>query len=288
MRRGLIALVVAMAVMIPAAPARADAIDDQIETLDSASSYKVRLSAALGLSKVADDRAVVALATALRKDREASVRRVAALGLKKLVTTSTAKSARDKAIAALEKAAADDKDRKVRKTAGESLATLRDTLSSRGPAVFVNVDAPKDQSKKASSKALTELGKVVKAQVRRASKDYETEWSGALPTGDELDRLGTQAFIVASSVSQVTITKKGRRADVKCTVTMRVAPWGGKDGSERWSANQTGTATGSAMAQTGATDAQIADGVLDCVAAVGEELTAKQVVPFIKRLASSR
>ncbi len=286
MRRGYVALVLATAIVVGSAPvARADQVDDQIASLDATRAYKVRLSAALALAKTSDDRAVIALAETLLADKEPAVRRVAALALKKMVTSSTGKSARAKALEALATAKKSDRDKKVKKSAADALAVLEEALATRGPAVFVNIDAPLDQTKKAPSKAVKELGKVVKAQVKRASKDYEVDWQGALPTGDELDRMGTKAFIVSAAVSKLTTTKSGRKAVVACTVTIRVAPWGGSDGSERWTANQTGTATGSAEAHTSANDAAVADGALDCVAAVAEQLTTDKVVPFIKKLA---
>jgi hypothetical protein len=69
---------------------------------------------------------------------------------------------------------------------------------------------------------------------------------------------------------------------------MRISPWEGTDGEERWVANQTGKATGSGKAMTGSSDSQIANGMVDCVAAVGEQLTADKVVPFIKGLAKQK
>lgn len=290
MGRGLVARGLFAGVLALATPrlATADKIDEQVETLEGRGGYKARLAAALALSKATDDRAVIALAAALGNDRESSVRKVAALALKQMVTGATGSGARSKAVAALERASAKDKDKKVRAAAARALTTIQELLASKAPRVFVNIDQPKDKTKKAPSRAVSELDKAVRAEVKRASKDYSVDWPGSLPTAAELDRLGTRAFIVAASVAKLTIAKNGKKAEVSCTVEVRVAPWEGTDGEERWVANQTGKATGSGKASTGSSDAQIANGMVDCVAAVGEQLTADKVVPFIKGLAKQK
>src|SRR5580765_7115231 len=77
--RPLRALVVAL-LLIAAAPASADKIDDLTRALMQDPSYKVRVQAALVLGKLADKRAVPALMQAL-KDENESVRGVAATSL---------------------------------------------------------------------------------------------------------------------------------------------------------------------------------------------------------------
>ena len=74
----LLAFGVIVALVVGVTPARADAIDIEARQLTSSASYKRRLAAALALSKSHDGRAVAALATALRTDSEAQIRRVAA------------------------------------------------------------------------------------------------------------------------------------------------------------------------------------------------------------------
>lgn len=287
MRRSLIAFAIAMVTSLAAIPAaRADAVDDNIADLEADSSYKVRVSAAVALSKTPGDRAVVALAKAVRKDRDAAVRRAAALALKKIVTASTGKKAQVAALDAL-RGAAKDKDKKVRKAAEKALDALEALLATKAPKIFVNIDKPVDKTKKAGADAVSELAKVVRAEVTRASKEYAVEWPGDLPTGDELDQYGTKAFIVAASVSKLTMTTKGGRVEVACTIEIRVAPWTGSDGKERWAAGQTGKATGSGKATTGTSARAQAVGVVDCIGAVGEQLTSDKVVPFIKGLAAS-
>lgn len=288
MRRSLIAFAIAMVTSLAATPpASADSIDDNIDDLEGDDSYKVRVSAAVALSKTPDDRAVIALSRALRSDRDAAVRRAAALALKKVVIASTRKKVAADALDAL-RGAAKDKDKRVRKAAEKTLDALESILATKAPKVFVNVDAPTDKTKKAGSDAVSALARVVRAEVTRASKKaYAVEWPGDLPTGDELDQYGTQAFLIAASVSKLTMTTRNGRVEIACTVEIRVGPWAGSDGKERWAAGQTGKATGSGKATTGTSSRAQATGVVDCVSAVGEQLTSDKVVPFIKGLASS-
>lgn len=288
MRRGIAALVVLCALLAAPAASRADAIADSVADLQGSGGYKLRLQAALVLAKSTDDRAILALVRALDRDREPAVRRVAALALQKNITARTRKNVRDAALDGL-RDALQDRDKKVRAAAKQALATLDAMFSVKAPRVFITIESPRDRTRKAPSRAVTELDKAVRARVARASKDYALEWpDGALPTGEELEKYGTRAFAVSSAVAKVTISKRAGRAEVACTVEIRVAPWGGTDGDERWVADQTGNASGSGKATTGTTDAAIAGGVVDCVAAVAEQLTDDKIVPFIRRLASSR
>src|SRR5688572_1378768 len=105
-RRGL-ALAVALIVLTFAPLAHADQVDDHIGKLGADHAYKVRLSAALALSKSTDVRAIEALARALADDGEASIRNVAALALGKNVSEVTPAATRDLAIGALVSASSD-------------------------------------------------------------------------------------------------------------------------------------------------------------------------------------
>lgn len=281
--------VVALPSQIP--PARADGIDTEVQQLSSATSYKRRLAAALALSKSHDGRAVAALASALRTDGEPQIRRVAALALPKALDQSTPPRIRDVAIEALEKAAANDKDAKVRDLSSRALtkvASLRpkQPVPTDGrPAVYVHVGAAADLSSKAPKDTMPKLTKVVRGVVQRKASDMSTEWPGSLPTSKQLAAAGSRAFIVAATISAVDITRNGTKAEIACTVSVRVAPWNGTDGAEKWVAHKAASASGSGKAMTGSASGAIEGGIRDCVLAVGEEITQKQVVPFLKRIA---
>jgi hypothetical protein len=284
--------VIAACLLLCARAASADSIDQYVRDLGGGG-YKVRLAAALALSKSKDARAVIALADALNGDSDATIRRVSALSLEQMVDARTADDAKELAIDALERAAKSDHDAKVKASAAGALRALSGLKHARTshagasgdrPEVFVNIEAS-DQSKKAPSDAPGRLMKVVKVQI--AKTGYATDWPGGLPTQSELTSSRSRAFIVASTVKKVEVTRTARNATVACTVSVRIAPWTGTDGGEKWEANKAASAQGSAKAQTGTSQREIDGGVRDCLEAVAEDVTSRQVVPFLKRLAQA-
>lgn len=281
-------LAVIAACVLFAQTAVADTVDNNVGQLrSSSSSYKVRLAAALALSKSKDPRAIIALASALSNDSDGTVRRVAALALEKMIDARTPDDAKELGIDALNQASTLDKDAKVRATAEIALKALsayrKRKSSGNKPPVFVNVDPTIDQSKRLSKDASERVNKIVKSNVDRTG--YATSWPGGLPTQAELSSSRSRAFIVASTVKKVDITKAGTQTQINCTVTVRVAPWQGKDGGEKWEANKAASASGSAKATTGNRERDIEGGVRDCIEAVADDVTARQVVPFLKRVA---
>jgi hypothetical protein len=278
--------IVAVCALLAPRSARADELDPAIDELAHGDSYKERLAAAINLSKSHDARAVVALATALVRDDEVTIRRVCALALAKIVDEETPAKARSIALDALTHAK-DDKAAKVRTAAQKALvalAALATAPAGGGPAVFVNVGGATDLTKKAPRDAEGKLAGIVKNVVKRGS--YAVEWPGGLPTEKDLTRAGSHGFYVAATIALLTVTKRGTRAEIACTVSIRIAPWSGTDGAEKWEASKAASASGSGKVITGSTDNAVADGMRDCVLAVGEEVAQRQVVPFIKRLAN--
>ena len=267
----------------------ADPIDQSVKETQ-AKSQKVRLAATLALSKSKDARAVLAVSGALTNDSDPTIRRVSALALEKMVDASTADDARELAFEALERAAANDTDSKVKSTAAatlKSLAGLRKSAKSPiKPTVFVNIDGAVDQSQKAPKDAPGRLVKIVKKSIEKTG--YATSWPGGLPTNKELAQNKSQAYIVAANVQKIDVTKGARQTTIACTVAIRVAPWSGKDGGEKWEANKAASASGSAKAMTsGNSDRAVNAGMQDCLDAVAEDVTNRQVVPFLKRLAAT-
>jgi len=282
-------LAVIAACVLFAQTAVADTVDNNVGQLQSSnSSYKVRLAAALALSKSKDPRAIIALASALGSDSDGTVRRVAALALEKMIDARTPEDAKELGLDALNQASTLDRDAKVRSTAAASLKVLaayrKKKSSGNTPPIFVNVDPTIDQSNRLSKAAGERVNRIVKTNVERTG--YATSWPGGiLPTQAELSSSRSRAFIVASTVKKVDITKSGTQTQIACTVTVRVAPWQGKDGGEKWEANKAASASGSAKAMTGNRERDIEGGVRDCIEAVADDVTSRQVVPFLKRVA---
>lgn len=286
-----LAVVTACLLVLCVRTTSADTIDLGVRQLGTDSAYKVRLAAALSLAKSRDPRAVIALAGALRNDSDPSIRRVSALALEKMIDVRTPDDARELGLAALENATTRDNDTKVRETATRALKSLSGLRRARRPArsdappVFVNIDATTDQSKQLPSGTGDRLARIVKRSVETTG--YATSWPGGLPTAAELTTARSRAFIVASTVKKIEVTKVGAQTQIACTVAVRVAPWMGKDGGERWEANRAASASGSAKATTGNRERDIQGGMRDCVEAVAEDVTARQVVPFLKSVASA-
>ncbi len=282
------ALAVLTACLLLSRTASADAIDQSVKELQ-ARSQKVRLAAALALSKSKDARAVLAVSAALTDDKDSTIRRVSALALEKMVDASTADDARELALGALEKAAKSDVDAKVKSTAQstlKSLVALRRNVKSNKPSVFVNIDSAVDQSRKAPKDAPDRVARIVRRSIERTG--YATSWPGGLPTSKELTQNKSQAYNVAANVKKIDITKGARQTTIACTVAIRVAPWSGKDGGEKWEANKAASASGSAKAMTsGNSDSAVMSGMRDCLEAVAEDVTNRQVVPFLKRVAAT-
>lgn len=284
------ALAVLACCLLSVQTASAETVDANVRQLSSGNAYRVRLAAAASLAKTKEPRAVIALASALRSDGDATIRRVSALALEKNIDAQTAPDARELGLSALEYAAQNDKDSKVRETAAKALKSLaglrkKPKATPNAPPIFVNIDNATDQSNKLPSGTSARLTRLVKNGVERTG--YATTWPGGLPTSADLSSSRSRAFIVAASVKKVDITKTGGQTQIACTVVLRVAPWSGTDGGERWEANKAASASGSAKATTGPRDKDIQNGVWQCVEAVAEDVTTRQIVPFLKRLASA-
>ena len=282
------ALAVLTACLLLCGTAAADPIDQSVKELAS-KSQKVRLAATLALSKSKDARAVLAVSGSLTNDDDPTIRRVSALALEKMVDAATADDAKALAFDALERAARSDRDAKVKITAADTLKALaavrRTRPAANRPSVFVNIDSAVDQSRKAPKDAPDRVVKIVKRSIERTG--YATSWPGGLPTSKELSQNNSQAYIVAANVKKIDVMKGAKQTTIACTVAIRVAPWSGKDGGEKWEANKAASASGSAKAMTGNSDSAVASGMRDCLEAVAEDVTNRQVVPFLKRLAQA-
>jgi hypothetical protein len=282
----------------------ADAVDDRIAELVRSDNFKLRLAGALALAKSSEPRALVALAKALDDGSERSVRRVCVLGLARQLPLAPAPLRRE-LLVVLERVAAKDRDSRIRSSAAAAVRDVQQSLdreSSRpigklpmptapvvhndAPKVFVNIDVATDQSTKMNAAGLARLTAQVKKSVARMG--YATAWPGSLPTSDDLQSHQARAYLVVPTVKKLEVKRQSERmTEVACTVSIRVAPWMGIDGKELWEAERAASASGSAKAQTGGSEREVAGGMRDCVEAVADEIATRQVVPFLQRLVGS-
>jgi hypothetical protein len=282
----LLLLVSLVAPLLLALPRRASAdIDGSIQQLRRSRAYKVRLSAALFLAKQKTPRAILALARALIGDPDATVRRVAALSLARMVDATTEKQARRAAVDALDRARRRDRERRVRESAQEALITVRTALLLDSPTagrIFVHVGPPADPSRALPSGGIDALLAAVRGSLLEHAPDYELT-SGMAPTHAELTSRRLRAYSVIAQVAQVEVERNGSHNDVRCTVSVRVSPWSGRDGN-RLSADDSASVSGSGRVTASQRGTRRA--AVDCAVAVTEELSARHVIPFLRRLAA--
>lgn len=281
---------VAFVLVAFALPAHADRISRQARQVKQANNYKLRLSAALGLAKTKDVRAISALSYALEKDKKSTVRRIAAISLGRMVSSATSRSVRRKAVAALTKAAASDGDSKVQQNAKRSLQLIGTTSASSRPSkkgsVYLAVGKPKDRTRSAPNGTEKQMLKTVRKALRRHAPAFKSG-SGSLPTKNELQKMGAQGFYIGSAVASLKVRRTGGRAEVRCSVSMRVSPWDGSDGHERLVAGKAASASGTGRVVGSSSRRGISSAKRDCVLAVVEQITTRQVVPFIRKTAAN-
>lgn len=267
--------------------ADADQIDRQVNHLRNGNEFKLRLSAALKLAKSHDPRAVAAMSYALLRDANSTLRRVAALSLMKMVDESVPERERERALRALEAAANRDRDAKVRENAARTLRQLRNLrgTSDADSKVFLNVGRPADLTRSAPRGTTTGMYRTVRRALRRHAPEYAQTWGdGKLPTQADLREKGVNAFYVGASVSRLKVRTRGSRVEVDCSVSMRVNPWTGSDGHEKMVEGKAASATGNGRVVAPNTKSGIASAKRDCLLAVVEQVTTRQVVPFLSRI----
>ncbi|MBX3157256.1 MAG: HEAT repeat domain-containing protein [Deltaproteobacteria bacterium] len=271
-----ITLVAVVAVAWLARAAHADNVDKLIEQLDD-SSDKIRLSAALNLTKLGDPRAIRGLAKALSNDSSKNVRSAAAVGLGQLVDAKTNPNDRKVAVAALTNAQSNDPSEFVKAQAERALGTIgaaTPTPTPSGGGIYVNV-APMANDKGITDPKYPKLmSRTAERSLQKVAPNMATTWPTGLPTKQQLAQKGVQGFYVDGTLNTLDVTKTGGSAKVSCKVSMYLASFPEKSAF--------GFLNGNAAVTTGASDRDIALAGEDCVAAVVEDLITKKIVPTIK------
>ncbi len=263
--------------LAPLRVANADNVDTLIGQL-SDGSEKVRLSAALSLTKIGDARAIPAFTTALTDDSDKNVRATVAVGLGKLVNDKTKATQRTAVIAALTKALKVESDF-VKKQAEKSLAALKGTSGTQEPpvaagAIYLEV-GPMGSKSKDQTDLVAIMRKTSLKTVTRVAKDMTTAWPGGKsPTKAQLDQKSVQGFYLDGTLIEMTTKEKGSSTIVSCKVSMLIATFPDK--------SMFGFLNGSASVQASADPSDVAEAKNDCVDAVVEDLVTKKVVPAIK------
>ncbi len=121
-----------IAVLFLCGRAEADKVQPIVETLKNSQEFKVRIDAALKLSKLCDQRATVALLGALG-DSDKTVRGVAAAGLGKIVNSKTKTKTRSAILKKLKSLADKDTNTFVRKQALKAHERIKNPSSVKKP-----------------------------------------------------------------------------------------------------------------------------------------------------------
>ncbi|MGE0550094.1 MAG: HEAT repeat domain-containing protein [Kofleriaceae bacterium] len=280
-RAVVITLALLVSLLSSAKPAHADNVDQLIGQLDD-DSVKIRLSAALNLTKLGDARAIPPLAKLLGNDDDKNVRSIAAAGLGKLVTAKTKSNVRSLAVNALQRAAKDDASEIVKAQASKALGELGvsgssgSTTSSGGGSIYVNVGPMSSKTGSANDPKLRTLMQTTASKtLGRVASTMATTWpGGGAPSKAQLAQKGFQGFYVDGTLNELTVTKSGSSATISCKISMLLASYPDK--------SVFGFLNGGAKVQGSASASDIAMGSDDCVAAVVEDLISKKIVPTIR------
>jgi hypothetical protein len=264
-------------VVIRAAPARADNVDTLVGQLKDGADYKTRLSAAIALSKLSDQRAVPAFIDALTDD-DKNVRGAAAIGLSKVVNSQTKPAMIKKAIAALENVKDNDPSSFVQKQAEKALDTLNNLGGGGGgnanAGIYVNIG---DMSAKTSDaeKMRNLMRSTTLKMFGKAATNMTTSWAGGgVPTKKQLDAKGVAGFHVDGTLTDLDEKVKSGQTIVSCKVSMYIATFPEK--------SVFGFLNGGASVQASMDPADVAAAHGDCVSAVVEDLVQHKIVPTIQ------
>lgn len=262
-------------------PARADNIDTLIQQLETGSE-KIRLSAALNLSKLGDPRGIEALIEALKSDKDKNVRSISAQGLATLVTPQVKGKLRDAAIKQLTDSSANDASPLVQAQAGRALTAIG-AAGPTGPTppsgkggAYVNIGPMSSKTGSAANdtKFRAMMGKVANKTMGKVP-NLPTTWpGGGVPSASALSQKGVQGFYIDGTLNELKVTTSGSDATISCKVNMLLADFPNK--------SIFGFLNGGAKVQGSSSPKDIEMASEDCISAVVEDLIAKKIVPTIK------
>jgi hypothetical protein len=257
-----------------------------VKQLDD-SSEKVRLAAAVNLTKAKDPRAIIVLAKHVNSDVESdsTVRSASAAGLGQLVTSATKSSMKNLAVKALQRAEANDPSDMVKKQAAKALTAITGTSgggtsasgtgSSAKGGIYVNIGPMSSKTGTSDPENRALMVKVAGKHLAKVAPAMVQSWpTGKPPTKVELDKKQMMGFYVDGTLNTLTVTKSGSSARVSCKISMLLASYPDK--------SVFGMLSGGAAVDGSASPKDIALASEDCIVAVVEDLIKSKIVPTIK------
>ncbi len=256
--------------------AHADNVERLVKQLETSKDYKVRISAALSLSKLRDQRAVWPFVKAL-KDSDKTVRGVAAASLGKIVNSSTSAKMQARVLKELKTAASKDSNSFVRKQAQKAF----DVLSKLGPpsevsagGIYVNIGKMSAKTEDAT-KIRDHMRKTVVKTFKKKASAMMVAWPGGKdPNKKQIAAKKVKAFHVDGTINELKATASGSSTTVSCKVSMLIASYPEK--------SMFGFLKGGAQVRASSSPKEVQYAKEDCVAAVMEDLVARKIIPTIK------
>ncbi len=256
--------------------ASADNVDRLMKQLSSSDDYKVRISAALSLSKLRDQRAVWPFVKAL-KDSDKTVRGVAAASLGKIVNSTTSAKMQARVLQELKKAASSDSNSFVRKQAQkafDALSKLGGPSEVSAGGIYVNIGQMSAKTDDAT-KIRSHMRKTVLKTFKKKASSMMIAWPGGKdPSKRQISQKKVKAFHVDGTINELTATTSGSSTTVSCKVSMLIASYPEK--------SMFGFLKGGAQVRASSSPKEVQYAKEDCVAAVMEDLVARKIIPTIK------
>lgn len=277
MRSCVLTVLIPLFVILLQGVAAADSVDRLIAQLEGESDYKIRVSAAINLSKLGDQRAVPALMQALTDGNE-NVRGAAAAALGSLIGADTKPDARQRAAKVLEGMAKRDSSSLVRKQAERAFERIRKlpTASPQGGGIYVNIGSMATKAAAAPAKLKQLMRDTTEQTFSKRASSMMTAWpSGKEPSSQQLRANKTAAYHVDGTLVTLDIQTKGGATLVSCKVSMLIATFPEK--------SMFGFLDGGARVQAGSSPDEIQYAQEDCVTAVVEDLVSRKIIPVIQQ-----
>ena len=284
--RAAVILVVALTVTAHARFAHADAEATLVGELQNDSSDKVRLSAALNLTKLGDGstKVILAMAKALGNDSSESVRGACAVGLGRLVTRRTNKTLRGLAVKSLQRAQDSDDSNFVKTQAGHALSAIGEGGSS-GPSagtssggrngIYVNIGPMSSKAGRDDAHLKDLMRRTAFKAMGESAGSMMTSWpGGGAPSKAALDGKGIAGFFVDGTINKLDVREDGGGSTISCKISMLIASYPDK--------SMFGFLNGGAQVTASASPRDEAMASEDCITAVVEDLITKKIVPTIR------
>jgi hypothetical protein len=269
-----------LVVLLAARFASADSLDTLIRQLGD-SSERIRLAAAVNLSKSSDERAILPLAKTLLNDGDKNVRGAAAVALGKLIKVNANSKYKSLAVANLKTASTNDASDFVKTQAKNALDTIgagssgttTQTAGKGGVYVMVGPMSSKTSSSK-NDKLRALMVKTAQKTLSKVAPNMSTSWPSGTPNKGDLAKKGVSGFYVDGTLNELNIKTSGGGATISCKVSMLLADFPDKSVFGFLNGGASVTASSSQGDQDLASE--------DCVTAVIENLITSKIVPTIK------